>query len=66
MANDPQLILADEPTGNLDRANSERVFGLLADVVRREHKTLLLATHNPAIATACDRVHEMADGVFTA
>ena len=64
LANDPQVILADEPTGNLDTANSTRVFALLTDLVRRENKALLLVTHNPAIAEACDWTHTMRDGVI--
>jgi ABC-type lipoprotein export system ATPase subunit len=64
LANDPQVILADEPTGNLDTANSTRVFSLLTDLVRRERKSLLLVTHNPAIAEACDWVHTMRDGLI--
>lgn len=62
LANDPQVILADEPTGNLDTANSTKVFSLLTDLVRREDKALLLVTHNPGIAEACDWVHTMQDG----
>jgi len=64
LANDPQVILADEPTGNLDTANSDRVFDLLKSVVRERHKALLLVTHNPLIAEACDWVHTMRDGVI--
>jgi lipoprotein-releasing system ATP-binding protein len=62
LANDPRVILADEPTGNLDTANSERAFELLQNLVHERGKALLLATHNPAIAEACDWVHEMKDG----
>ena len=62
LANDPRVILADEPTGNLDTANSERAFELLQNLVHERGKALLLATHNPAIAKACDWVHEMKDG----
>jgi len=62
LANDPRIILADEPTGNLDTANSERAFELLRNLVHKRGKTLLLATHNPAIAEACDWIHEMKDG----
>jgi lipoprotein-releasing system ATP-binding protein len=62
LANDPRVILADEPTGNLDTANSERAFELLQDLVHERGKALLLATHNPAIAEACDWIHEMRDG----
>jgi lipoprotein-releasing system ATP-binding protein len=61
-ANDPRVILADEPTGNLDTVNSERAFGMLKKLVHEEKKALLLVTHNPAIADACDWVHEMQDG----
>ena len=66
LANDPRVILADEPTGNLDTANSERAFELLQKIVRDGRKALLLATHNPAIADACDWIHEMKDGRITA
>ena len=62
LANDPRVILADEPTGNLDTGNSERAFELLQNLVHQRDKALLLATHNPAIAEACDWVHEMKDG----
>jgi len=62
LANDPKIILADEPTGNLDTANSERAFELLQTLVHERGKALLLATHNPAIAEACDWIHEMKDG----
>src|SRR3984893_16800995 len=62
LANDPRVILADEPTGNLDTANSERAFELLQNLVREREKALLLVTHNRSIADACDWVHEMKDG----
>ncbi len=66
LANDPRAILADEPTGNLDTANSERAFELLQNLVHQRGKALLLATHNPAIAEACDWIHEMKDGSIIA
>jgi lipoprotein-releasing system ATP-binding protein len=62
LANDPRVILADEPTGNLDTANSRRAFELLRCIVQENQKALLLVTHNPAIAEACDWIHEMKDG----
>jgi len=62
LANDPRIILADEPTGNLDTLNSNRAFDLLQDVVVRGGKALLLVTHNRGIASACDCIHEMQDG----
>jgi lipoprotein-releasing system ATP-binding protein len=62
LANDPRVILADEPTGNLDTKNSQRAFDLLQEMVTRGQKALLLVTHNSAIAEACDWIHEMRDG----
>ncbi|CAN5589628.1 ABC transporter ATP-binding protein [soil metagenome] len=64
LANDPRVILADEPTGNLDTVNSRRAFRLLQRIVRDERKALLLVTHNPEIAEACDWIHEMQDGLI--
>jgi lipoprotein-releasing system ATP-binding protein len=64
LANDPRVILADEPTGNLDSANSQRAFELLQQIVKEGGKAMLLVTHNPAIAEACDWIHEMQDGVI--
>lgn len=62
LANDPRVILADEPTGNLDTENSRRSFELLQRIVQEKQKALLLVTHNPTIAEACDWIHEMKDG----
>ena len=62
LANKPRVILADEPTGNLDTANSDRAFELLQNIVQQGGNALLLATHNPVIAEACDWIHEMKDG----
>ena len=66
LANDPRVILADEPTGNLDTANSERAFDLLHNLVRENNKALFLVTHNQLIAEACDWIHEMQDGQIIA
>jgi lipoprotein-releasing system ATP-binding protein len=66
LANDPRVILADEPTGNLDTENSRRAFELLQRIVYENQKALLLVTHNPAIAEACDWIHEMKDGQIIA
>jgi len=62
LANNPRVILADEPTGNLDTANSDRAFELLQNIVQQGGNALLLATHNPVVAEACDWIHEMKDG----
>ncbi len=62
LANDPDVILADEPTGNLDTKNSHRAFDLLQEIVQTRGKALLLVTHNPDIAEKCDWIHVMEDG----
>ncbi len=64
LANQPAVLLADEPTGNLDHANSELVFGLLGRLAREHGQAVVLVTHNPDIARRCDVVREMRDGSF--
>ena len=56
---DPQLFLADEPTGNLDLETSEKVFDLMRDCHRKRGLTSVIVTHNPELASRCDRVYEM-------
>ena len=58
----PRLILADEPTGNLDSANGAEVLRLLREEVREEGTTLLMVTHDDDAAAQADRVHRLADG----
>ena len=58
----PRLILADEPTGNLDRATGAQVMELLFDLRASHGTTLMLITHDPALAARCDRVLRMEDG----
>ena len=62
LANRPPLILADEPTGNLDEATSERVFAAFLELVRAEGSAALVATHNEALAARMDRVVRLHDG----
>lgn len=62
LANSPRVVLADEPTGNLDSNNSSRVFSLMTKIARDEQLAMLVVTHNPQIAEASDTVLEMADG----
>jgi len=62
LMNRPGILLADEPTGSLDEKTSGAVFKLLLDLAHTEGVTLLMATHDRGIATACDRVLEMHDG----
>lgn len=59
LANDPELILADEPTGNLDKANSEIVIDLLIKKTRELKKTLVIATHDPFVLEKVDRIIEI-------
>ena len=64
LANRPALILADEPTGNLDTRRSEEIGELLKGLNRREGLTIILVTHNPALANIADRIIELRDGAI--
>jgi lipoprotein-releasing system ATP-binding protein len=61
----PRLILADEPTGNLDTESSDQVFELLRQINREEHTTFLVVTHDLGMAARCDRIVELVDGRIT-
>ncbi|MBT9776007.1 ATP-binding cassette domain-containing protein [Clostridium sp. MCC353] len=61
----PMLILADEPTGNLDSQNSSEVISLMKTASRRYQQTILMITHNRSIASAADRVLQVSDGILT-
>ncbi|WP_224815748.1 ABC transporter ATP-binding protein [Hasllibacter sp. MH4015] len=65
LANQPALLLADEPTGNLDPATSDTVFDVLMDLVRGTGLSALIATHNHELAARMDRVVRLDDGVLT-
>lgn len=62
MINDPKLLFADEPTGNLDSKKGRIVFEQLVEIKNEQGATLILVTHNPEIATAADRVLTLRDG----
>jgi lipoprotein-releasing system ATP-binding protein len=64
LALEPPLLLADEPTGNLDPASGETVFQLLLDLQARHHTTGVLVTHNPEIAQRCSRIQRLEGGVL--
>lgn len=61
----PALILADEPTGNLDTQNSSEVIALLNEASKKYEQTIIMITHNRAIAQTADRVLQVSDGVLT-
>lgn len=65
LANAPELLLADEPTGNLDPETSDRVFGALMDLVRETGLSALIATHNHELAARMDRVVHLDGGIVT-
>jgi putative ABC transport system ATP-binding protein len=62
LAHEPAVLLADEPTGNLDDATAEGVLGLLDKLVRDSGHTMLIATHSQQVASHCDRVLELHNG----
>ena len=62
IVNSPEILLADEPTGNLDTENSTNVLGLLRDLNRRTGQTILMITHNPEAAQYGHRIVHMRDG----
>jgi lipoprotein-releasing system ATP-binding protein len=64
LANQPTIILADEPTGNLDVKNSAMVFDLLTRLAKDNNQAVILVTHNPEIAQRCDVTRPMRDGIF--
>jgi predicted ABC-type transport system involved in lysophospholipase L1 biosynthesis ATPase subunit len=64
LINDPSLVLADEPTGNLDGATGSQVLDNLFHLTKNRERALVLVTHNDAIAKSCDRVLRLKDGVI--
>ena len=62
LANNPPVLLADEPTGNLDSATGKQVIEMLVDVGRRQGRTLVLVTHDPDLAALADEVISLRDG----
>ena len=61
----PSLILADEPTGNLDSQNSSEVIALLKEATKKYEQTIVMITHSPSIAQTADRVLKVSDGTLT-
>ena len=66
LAMDPPLVLADEPTGNLDTASADEVFALLREINRERGTAFLVVTHDRRMAERCDRIVELVDGKIVA
>jgi lipoprotein-releasing system ATP-binding protein len=64
LINSPNLILADEPTGNLDTENAEAVIDLIFNLRKKHNKTFIIVTHNTEFAERCDRIIKINDGVI--
>jgi len=62
--NDPDIILADEPSGNLDFENSKIIHKLLVDSVKKYNKSLIIATHDKKLASLCDKIYYLENGKF--
>jgi len=62
LINDPLVIMGDEPTGNLDKKNSDIVFGIFKDICQENKQTILVVTHDPDFAKRADRIIRMEDG----
>ena len=62
LINDPTIVMGDEPTGNLDRKNSEIVFNIFKQIAHDNHQTIITVTHDPDFARGSDRIIEMSDG----
>ncbi len=62
LVNDPAIIVGDEPTGNLDKANSQRVFDIFKQLAAENKQTIITVTHDPDFANGSDRIIEMEDG----
>ena len=62
MVLEPPMVLADEPTGNLDTASSDEVFALMRRMHAERSTSFLVVTHDPRLAARCDRVLELVDG----
>ncbi len=65
LCNDPKIILADEPSGNLDKETSAQIHDLLLNLAKNENKTLIVVTHDPALAALCDKTLRLQDGLIS-
>ncbi|NTW92794.1 MAG: ATP-binding cassette domain-containing protein, partial [Methanoregulaceae archaeon] len=65
LVNDPEILLADEPTGNLDTKTGTAIMNLLQDLNQNRGKTIIMVTHDPAIAKYAQRIIRIVDGKIT-
>ena len=66
LVNNPSMIIADEPTGNLEAQNASDIFDLFMDLAKNEHVAVVMVTHDNGLAQKCDLVYQMKDGVINA
>ena len=66
IVNKPDLILADEPTGNLDTQHPQEVFSIFSHLVKTEHVAVVMVTHDQNLASKCDKIYKMIDGEIDA
>ena len=64
LVNNPSLVLADEPTGNLDSKTSEEIINLMRDLNRKNHQTFIIVSHDPSVVKKVDKVIRIKDGVI--
>jgi putative ABC transport system ATP-binding protein len=64
LATDPAIVIADEPTGNLDARNGENILSLIADLRSQTGKTFIIATHDPTVASHADHAIRIVDGLI--
>lgn len=64
LAGHPDIVLADEPTGNLDAKNAQAVFSLFTELTKNEHLAVVMVTHDNSLAKMCDKIYTMKDGVI--
>ncbi|MFH0775915.1 MAG: ATP-binding cassette domain-containing protein, partial [bacterium] len=65
LVNSPRLILADEPTGNLDSSSAEEIMEILSHLNRESKITIAIVTHNPLVAEKTEKIYHLKDGRFT-